>query len=309
MSSQANPTASGPFRRSGHNGGDGFLSRCGAEVPATARFCPACGRPVDPEVGPQPPPPTRSVWADVKAAGLGPQRLGAGRPRRRPAAAGAGRGVGPGRARRRRGRGRGLRRRTVRGGGRVAPGLRRLRGPHRRPLRWRARSGAGHRFPAAAVGGDGRRGHRDCAALRLATAAGGSGPPHRLRRQAGARLRGGARRHRRAGGPRRARQPRVGFRQLRSTAARCGSTPAFCTWFWAWVGLPPAGVWSCSRRLVRWSAAPLRKLRGTGRRRRGGVRHRWPPCWPSSGCVFALASWPTADPSGSVCCSASRSPG
>jgi hypothetical protein len=39
--------------------------RCGAELPATARFCPACGRPVDPEVGPQPPPPTRSIWADL----------------------------------------------------------------------------------------------------------------------------------------------------------------------------------------------------------------------------------------------------
>ena len=39
--------------------------RCGAELPATARFCPACGRPVDPEVGPQPPPPTPSIWADL----------------------------------------------------------------------------------------------------------------------------------------------------------------------------------------------------------------------------------------------------
>jgi hypothetical protein len=39
--------------------------RCGAELPATARFCPACGRPVEPEVGPQPPPPTRSIWADL----------------------------------------------------------------------------------------------------------------------------------------------------------------------------------------------------------------------------------------------------
>lgn len=40
-------------------------SRCGVELPATARFCPACGRPVDPEVGPQPPPPTPSIWADL----------------------------------------------------------------------------------------------------------------------------------------------------------------------------------------------------------------------------------------------------
>lgn len=40
--------------------------RCGAEVPATARFCPACGRPVEPEVGPQPPPATRSIWADLQ---------------------------------------------------------------------------------------------------------------------------------------------------------------------------------------------------------------------------------------------------
>src|SRR5688572_6995936 len=40
--------------------------RCGAELPATARFCPACGRPVEPEVGPQPPPATRSIWADLQ---------------------------------------------------------------------------------------------------------------------------------------------------------------------------------------------------------------------------------------------------
>jgi len=37
--------------------------RCGGELPATARFCPTCGRPVEPAVGPAPPPTTPSAWS------------------------------------------------------------------------------------------------------------------------------------------------------------------------------------------------------------------------------------------------------
>jgi hypothetical protein len=40
--------------------------RCGGELPATARFCPTCGRPVEPEFGPPPPPATPSVWAGFR---------------------------------------------------------------------------------------------------------------------------------------------------------------------------------------------------------------------------------------------------
>jgi hypothetical protein len=49
--------------------GMAFCARCGAELPATARFCPTCGRPVDPEVGPQPPPATPPIWADLRMPG------------------------------------------------------------------------------------------------------------------------------------------------------------------------------------------------------------------------------------------------
>lgn len=49
--------------------GMGFCARCGGELPATARFCPACGRPVEPVVGPQAPPATRSIWADLRLPG------------------------------------------------------------------------------------------------------------------------------------------------------------------------------------------------------------------------------------------------
>jgi hypothetical protein len=41
-------------------------ARCGGELPATARFCPTCGRPVEPLVGPPPPPATPSVWAGLR---------------------------------------------------------------------------------------------------------------------------------------------------------------------------------------------------------------------------------------------------
>lgn len=40
--------------------------RCGAELPAAARFCPACGRPVEPEFGPPAPPPTGSIWSGLQ---------------------------------------------------------------------------------------------------------------------------------------------------------------------------------------------------------------------------------------------------
>jgi hypothetical protein len=40
--------------------------RCGSELPATARFCPACGRPVEPEVGPPAPPPAASIWSGLQ---------------------------------------------------------------------------------------------------------------------------------------------------------------------------------------------------------------------------------------------------
>ncbi|HLJ09449.1 MAG TPA: zinc ribbon domain-containing protein, partial [Acidimicrobiia bacterium] len=40
--------------------------RCGGELPATARFCPTCGRPVEPEVGPPAPPITPSAWSGLQ---------------------------------------------------------------------------------------------------------------------------------------------------------------------------------------------------------------------------------------------------
>ncbi|HZI36695.1 MAG TPA: zinc ribbon domain-containing protein [Acidimicrobiia bacterium] len=41
-------------------------ARCGGELPATARFCPACGRPVEPEVGPPAPLPVRPILAGFR---------------------------------------------------------------------------------------------------------------------------------------------------------------------------------------------------------------------------------------------------
>ena len=46
--------------------GMAFCARCGGELPATARFCPACGRPVDPEVGPPAPPPVPPILAGFR---------------------------------------------------------------------------------------------------------------------------------------------------------------------------------------------------------------------------------------------------
>src|SRR5438874_73511 len=40
--------------------------RCGGELPPAARFCPTCGRPVDPEVGPPPPPPAPPIWPTLR---------------------------------------------------------------------------------------------------------------------------------------------------------------------------------------------------------------------------------------------------
>src|SRR5581483_2752286 len=39
----------------------GFCARCGGELPVAARFCPVCGRPVEPVHGPAAPPPARPV--------------------------------------------------------------------------------------------------------------------------------------------------------------------------------------------------------------------------------------------------------
>jgi hypothetical protein len=44
-------------------------ARCGGELPATARFCPACGRPVEPEVGPPAPPAVRPILAGFRLPG------------------------------------------------------------------------------------------------------------------------------------------------------------------------------------------------------------------------------------------------
>jgi hypothetical protein len=43
--------------------------RCGAELPPTARFCPACGRPVEPEVGPPAPPAVAPIWSGLQLPG------------------------------------------------------------------------------------------------------------------------------------------------------------------------------------------------------------------------------------------------
>ena len=40
--------------------------RCGSELPAAARFCPTCGRPADPEVGPPAPPAPPPIWSGLR---------------------------------------------------------------------------------------------------------------------------------------------------------------------------------------------------------------------------------------------------
>ena len=44
-------------------------ARCGGELPARARFCPTCGRPVDPEVGPPAPPDAPPLWSGFRLPG------------------------------------------------------------------------------------------------------------------------------------------------------------------------------------------------------------------------------------------------
>ena len=46
--------------------GMAFCVRCGAELPATARFCPTCGRPVAPQDGPASPPQPPPIWAGFR---------------------------------------------------------------------------------------------------------------------------------------------------------------------------------------------------------------------------------------------------
>src|SRR4051794_1486286 len=49
--------------------GMAFCARCGGELPASARFCPTCGRPVDPEVGPPAPPAAPPIWSTFRPPG------------------------------------------------------------------------------------------------------------------------------------------------------------------------------------------------------------------------------------------------
>ena len=44
-------------------------ARCGGELPAAARFCPTCGRPVDPEFGPPAPPASPPIWSGYRPPG------------------------------------------------------------------------------------------------------------------------------------------------------------------------------------------------------------------------------------------------
>lgn len=44
-------------------------ARCGSELPAAARFCPTCGRPVDPEFGPPAPPDAPPIWSGYRPPG------------------------------------------------------------------------------------------------------------------------------------------------------------------------------------------------------------------------------------------------
>ena len=49
--------------------GMAVCSRCGGELPAAARFCPTCGRPVDPEMGPPVPPDAPPIWSGFRLPG------------------------------------------------------------------------------------------------------------------------------------------------------------------------------------------------------------------------------------------------
>src|SRR5687767_10600214 len=44
-------------------------ARCGSDLPAAARFCPTCGRPVDPEFGPPAPPDAPPIWSGYRPPG------------------------------------------------------------------------------------------------------------------------------------------------------------------------------------------------------------------------------------------------
>jgi hypothetical protein len=49
--------------------GMAVCGRCGGELPEAARFCPACGRPVDPEFGPPVPPDAPPIWSGFRLPG------------------------------------------------------------------------------------------------------------------------------------------------------------------------------------------------------------------------------------------------
>jgi len=49
--------------------GMAVCARCGGELPAAARFCPTCGRPADPEVGPPAPPDAAPIWSAFRPPG------------------------------------------------------------------------------------------------------------------------------------------------------------------------------------------------------------------------------------------------
>src|SRR2546423_10964966 len=49
--------------------GMAVCARCGGELPAAARFCPTCGRPADPEVGPPAPPDAPPIWSGFRPPG------------------------------------------------------------------------------------------------------------------------------------------------------------------------------------------------------------------------------------------------
>ena len=49
--------------------GMAVCARCGGELPAAARFCPMCGRPADPEMGPPAPPDAPPIWSGFHPPG------------------------------------------------------------------------------------------------------------------------------------------------------------------------------------------------------------------------------------------------
>lgn len=49
--------------------GMAVCARCGGELPAAARFCPTCGRPADPEMGPPAPPDAPPIWSGFRPPG------------------------------------------------------------------------------------------------------------------------------------------------------------------------------------------------------------------------------------------------